>query len=138
MQEDGFILAKGSRKGASSLSQHTTCTARKSNVEMNKNNRGNPSRKEAAMIVLSNKYGELDTGTKLDVVREDGTSGQENKENLNMNVQNSKGKGALQEKAFMTFGSKAGLPPTSQTWTRERGPGRDKLIGVWEETESGK
>ncbi|KAG2246428.1 hypothetical protein Bca52824_086056 [Brassica carinata] len=128
MQEDGFILAKGSRKGSSSLSQHTTCTARKSNVEMNKNNRGNPSRKEAATIVLSNKYGELDTGTKLDVVREDGTSGQENKENLNMNVQNSKGKGALQDKAVMTFGSKVGLPPTSQTWTRERGPGNKKMV----------
>ncbi|XP_013739955.2 uncharacterized protein LOC106442870 [Brassica napus] len=45
-----------------------------------------------------------------------------------MNVQNSKGKGALQEKAVMTFGSKAGLPPTSQTWTRERGPGNKKMV----------
>ncbi|KAF2541460.1 hypothetical protein F2Q70_00037194 [Brassica cretica] len=78
MQEDGFIPAKGSRKGAPSSSQHTTGMARKSNGEMNRNNCGNPSRKEAATIVLSNKYGELDTGTKLDVVREDGTSGQEN------------------------------------------------------------
>ncbi|XP_048616271.1 uncharacterized protein LOC106392972 [Brassica napus] len=128
LQEDGFILAKGSRKGTPSSSQHTTGTARKSNGEMNRNNRGNPSRKEAATIVLSNKYGELDTGTKLDVVREDGTSGQENKENLNMNVQNSKGKGALQEKLIMTFGSKASLLPTSQTWTRERGPGNKKTV----------
>ncbi|WZY86310.1 LOW QUALITY PROTEIN: hypothetical protein YC2023_032694 [Brassica napus] len=110
MQEEGFIMAKGSRKGASSLSQHTTGTERKSNVEMSKNNRGNPSRKEAATMI------------------EDGTSRQENKENLNMNVQNSKGKGALQEKAVMTFGSKAGLPPTSQTWTRERGPGNKKMV----------
>ncbi|XP_013739956.1 uncharacterized protein LOC106442872 [Brassica napus] len=49
--EEGFIMAKGSRKGASSLSQHTTGTERKSNVEMSKNNRGNPSRKEAATMM---------------------------------------------------------------------------------------
>lgn len=66
--------------------QSMTGMVKETNGELNRTNKVSSSGKEVATIVLSNKYGELDTGTSLDGVREEGSSGEENKENLNMNV----------------------------------------------------
>ncbi|KAF2544631.1 hypothetical protein F2Q68_00032724 [Brassica cretica] len=68
--------------------------------------RETPNTKETENIALSNKYGSLEMTTNVDGSK-DMVTGEENKENQDMNIQNMKGKGFSQVKEGLIFSGKA-------------------------------
>ena len=105
--------------------------------------RETPNTKETENIALSNKYGSLEMTTNVDGSK-DMVTGEENKENQDMNIQNMKGKGFSQVKEGLIFSGKASAPTSSKGVNKEkwatnrkltegsRGKPREKTIGSFE------
>ncbi|KAL0803497.1 hypothetical protein Bca101_095987 [Brassica carinata] len=89
-QEEGFIKARGSRRGAPPLLRPVTAMTRESHEEVDRNGRGTKHIKETENLVLSNKYGSLGTDTNTGEPSEEVISGEGDKENQEVNIQNAK------------------------------------------------
>ncbi|XP_013689967.2 uncharacterized protein LOC106393860 [Brassica napus] len=125
-QDDGFTQARGSRRGAPSLPRSMTgMTKINSNGETNRYHRETQGTEK---IVLSNKYGSLDTDRNPGGLRDDISPGEENKENQDMNIRDTKGKGVLQEKRSIIFGGNTSAPSNSKGETKERWMGNKKVM----------
>ena len=125
-QDDGFTQARGSRRGAPSLPRSMTgMTKINSNGETNRYHRETQGTEK---IVLSNKYGSLDTDRNPGGLRDDVSPGEENKENQDMNIRDTKGKGVLQEKRSIIFGGNTSAPSNSKGETKEIWMGGKKVM----------
>lgn len=94
VQGDGFIQARGPRRGMPSQPRMASETTRELAVEA--------SRRET--IALSNKYGSLEMVTSGEESRKEVVNEEENKENQDMNIQNEKTKGTVHGKESLVFG----------------------------------
>ncbi|KAF2533334.1 hypothetical protein F2Q70_00032263 [Brassica cretica] len=125
-EDDGFIQARGSRRGAQALPRSSTgMTGKSSKGETDKSN---SEMKETKKIVLSNKYGSLDIDRKMGEVGDDVSLGEEDRESQKMNIKDNKGKGVLQEKESIVFGGTKSVPSGSKWETKERWMGNKKTM----------
>ena len=76
--------------------------------------------------MLSNKYGSLGTDTNTGEPSEELIAGEGDKENQEVNIQNAKGKGTLQEKKSLVFGSNGGI--NLNGGNKEGGNGNKKIM----------
>lgn len=125
-QDDGFIQARGSRRGAQALPRSSTGMTGKSSK--GETDRSNSEMKETKKIVLSNKYGSLDIDRKMGEVGDDVSPGEEDRESQKMNIKDNKGKGVLQEKESIVFGGTTSVPSVSKWETKERWMGNKKTM----------
>ncbi|XP_013617040.1 PREDICTED: uncharacterized protein LOC106323468 [Brassica oleracea var. oleracea] len=126
-QEDGFTQVRGARRGTQ-MSRQVGIGIREPGEETKRSLRGNSNTKETANIALSNKYGSLEMTMNVDGSKEDMVTGEENKENHDMNFQNRRGKGFLQVKEGLIFSGKASTSTSSKGANKEKWAANKKLI----------
>lgn len=126
MQEDGFTQAKGTRRsmqmarsvnGGIGESSGTSRSLREISTQKGTNT-----------IPFSNKYGGLEETTDVDGAKEDGVAGDEDKENQNINTQNSGKKDVLQGKEVLIFSGKSSAPTISKGINKEKGVANKKMM----------
>lgn len=86
-----------------------------------------PRSKETGNISLSNKYGSLEMDTDLSVSREVMGSGEENKENQDSNIENTKDEEILRGKESLVFGGRTNLMNLSKVGHKEKWAGNKKM-----------
>ncbi|WZZ60600.1 hypothetical protein YC2023_060707 [Brassica napus] len=106
--EDGFTPVRGPRRGVTQAPRLVITMSRKSNEEVDRSGRRIQSDKGAEKMVLSNKYGSLDLDKNTEESMDEVISGQENKENQEVNIQSPKDAEALTEKEPLVFGASGG------------------------------
>lgn len=127
MQENGFTQVRGPRRGTH-IPRTVNGSIGESSGEMEKSLRELPRRKETELIETSNKFGSLELIASLDGSKEDGPSGDGNKEDRGMHIQKEKGKGALTGKETLIFSGKAHGPTSSTTMSKEKWANNKKTI----------
>lgn len=126
-QEDGFTQVKGVRRGTQ-VSRQVGIVIREPGEVTKQSLHETSNIKETANIALSNKYSSLEMTMNVDGAKEDMVTGEGNKENQDMNIQNRKGKGFSQVKEGLIFGGKASTSTSSQGAHKEKWAANRKLI----------
>lgn len=124
--EDGFTPVRGPRRGVTQAPRPVITMSRKSNEEVDRSGRRIQSDKGAEKMVLSNKYGSLDLDKNTEESMDEVISGQENKENQEVNIQSPKDAEALTEKEPLVFGASGGSNLNGVN--KERGNGNKKTM----------